>query len=74
MASKIFEHWLFMFDLQMKRQNRNVILLLDNASGHYLHDKFDKLQNVKVRRYLINLDETNNLITPNVKQAILMIG
>jgi hypothetical protein len=37
MNSLIFKEWLLKFDRKMKRQNRKVILFLDNAPGGYFY-------------------------------------
>jgi hypothetical protein len=34
MAAAKMEEWLNMFNAKMKKENRNVILLLDNATCH----------------------------------------
>jgi hypothetical protein len=34
MTSKIFSVWLRNFDIEMRRRNRKIVLLLDNFSGH----------------------------------------
>ena len=42
MTMEIFEKWLKDFNRQMKLKNRNVLILVDNASGHNITEQLKK--------------------------------
>ena len=44
MDNKIFKGWLNIVDKQMKMQNRNILMFLDNFSGHQV----DTYGNIKI--------------------------
>ena len=55
MNSKIFSNWISEVDKQMRRQNRHILMFLDNASSH---DKDLKLNNVILKfLHLLPLDQ-----------------
>ena len=51
MTKEIFYSWLKEFNVMMKQQNRHVILLLDNFSGH----RIDSYSNVRVEFFPPNM-------------------
>lgn len=48
MTMIIFKDWLSRFNSKIKLQNRQVLLLVDNAAGHNLDDDF-KMSNVEIK-------------------------
>ena len=52
MTSEIFKEWLDKLNSKFKSENRNVLLYLDNFSGHYRTDKTDhNYSNIKIHFY-----------------------
>ncbi len=47
MTAKFFTEWLLKIDFQFKKENLNIILFMDNFSGHYTSVN-DSLTNVKI--------------------------
>ena len=64
MNEDIFQEWLIQFDEQCKRRNRNIILFLDNFSGHYTNAN---LSNIK----LAFLPANTTSITQPLDQGII---
>jgi hypothetical protein len=55
---KIFREWLYKFDAQMRAENRNILLFLDNLFGHSSNSFPNSLYYELSRR-------TNKSICPN---------
>ena len=100
---EIFNEWMLMFNNNMKRQNRHVLLLVDNAAGHnnkegvrYSHVTLEYLppnttsvlqpcdagiiksfkcqyKKLLVQHMLEEIEKKNNMIYPDIKQALYMI-
>ena len=48
MNASIFEEYLLSFNNEMKKKNRNSLLILDNCSAHVLASRKTTLSNVKI--------------------------
>jgi len=63
--------WVLEFHEKMKKENRNVLLKIDNAEGHNISLELkNKLTNVE---YLIDLDEKEKEYTPFTFQKLFII-
>src|SRR5262245_39698329 len=53
MTGEIFQRWLVRWDCQLRRENRRVLLLVDNFAGHKVGD--DIVTNIRVVHFAPNL-------------------
>ncbi|POW18089.1 hypothetical protein PSHT_06154 [Puccinia striiformis] len=53
MTTKIFQHWLKSWNSKLKQENRNILLLLDNFSGHQVPE--EGVSNIQVEFFAPNL-------------------